>query len=186
MEELIFNRKQNGQSLIEALIALGAATVIVSAIAIGVISAVNNSDATKYQNLATTYAQQGLEIISGQSKSDWANFHTLGGSANPYAPITYCFDQGKLIIKSSDKLLNGTNCTANIGINTNNPSYKFFIRQVSIVASDPICTGTTPTDRGDHVVISVLWNDGKCTSNTYCHKVDVNSCYANIITLPTP
>ena len=100
MEELIFNKKQTGQSLIEALVALGVATLIISAIAIAVIASVSNSDSTKYQNLATTYAQQGLEIISGQSKSDWTAFHALGGTV--LIPLTYCFDQGKLSIKSSD------------------------------------------------------------------------------------
>lgn len=181
------NKKENGQSLIEALVALGAATLIVSAIAIAVIASVNNSDSTKYQNLATTYAQQGLEIMSGQSKSDWTTFHGLGGSASPSSPITYCFDQGKLSISSGD-IPNGS-CPANINIDANNPSNKFFIRQVSITKDDPSCAGpSSPTAiLGDHVLISVLWTDGKCANNTtFCHKVEVNSCYANIITLPTP
>lgn len=184
MEELIFNKKENGQSLIEALVALGAATLIVSAIAIAVIASVNNSDATKYQNLATTYAQQGLEIMSGQSKSDWTTFHGLGGSVSD-GPITYCFDQGKLGISSSDAL---PTCLANINIDANNPANMFFKRQVSITKDDPSCAGpSSPTAiLGDHVLISVLWKDGKCSTGTYCHKVEVNSCYANIITLPTP
>lgn len=184
MVELIFNKQQKGQSLIEALIALGAVSLIVSAIAIAVISSVNNSEATKYQNLATTYAQQGLEIISGQSKSDWVTFHALGGTASPYSPKTYCFDQGKLSISASDV----RSCTIpNINIDVNNPASKFFIRKVSITKDDPVCAGKTVSPiLGDHVLISVLWTDGKCSAGTYCHKVDVNSCYANIITLPTP
>jgi hypothetical protein len=67
---------QKGQSLVEALIALGVATIVVSAMAVAAITAVNNADFSKYQNLATQYAQQGVEIVRQQSQTDWNIFYT--------------------------------------------------------------------------------------------------------------
>jgi len=54
---------QKGQGLVEALIALGAAVIIIAAITIAVITAVSNSDFSTEQNLATGFAQQGMEIV---------------------------------------------------------------------------------------------------------------------------
>ena len=67
-------KNQKGQSLIEALIALGAAAVIVSAITVASITAINNSDYSKYQNLAGQYADQGLEYLRQLSASNWSGF----------------------------------------------------------------------------------------------------------------
>src|SRR5450759_4358473 len=75
-----------GQGLVEALIALGAAVVIISAITVAVITSVHNSDFAKYQNLATNYAQQGLAIVKQQSQLDWNNTATYSG--------TFCLNQG--------------------------------------------------------------------------------------------
>lgn len=145
---------QKGQSLIEAVVALGAAVFIISAIAVVVITSVNNSDFSKYQNLATQYSQQGMEILKQQSQSDWSTFSGLSG--------TYCLNQGSTTLTN----FFGTICAKNIN--------NFFVRQVVIDQGSLSCNSSTK------VSVSVYWSDGKCPINTYCHDVTLDSCLTNI------
>lgn len=151
---------QKGQSLIEAVVALGAAVLIISAIAVVVITAVNNADFSKYQNLATQYSQQGIEILKQQSQSDWSSFSALSG--------TYCLNQGSTTLTT----LFGTICAKNIN--------NFFVRQVVISQGSASCNSNTK------VSVSVYWADGKCPVNIYCHDVTLDSCLANINSAPAP
>lgn len=149
-------RNQLGQSLIEALVALGTAVIVVSAVAIAVISAVNNSDFSKNQNLATQFAQQGMEVLKQQSQNSWQTFSAFQGG--------YCLRENSTTLTSS-----GTGCGQNIK--------SFFVRSVTINQNHPSCSRIAA-----RVVVSVAWKDGKCTSptNEYCHAVALESCLANI------
>lgn len=159
-------KSQKGQSLVEALIALGVAVVIISGIAVAVITSVNNTDFSKNQNLATQYAQQGMELVRHKSESDWGSFTMLSGS--------YCLDQN-----STDLSPAGLGCSLNINDANSNP---FFIRQVDVSQNTSSCTGSAS------VSVKVSWTDGKCSSasNVYCHTVKLDSCLANINSVPTP
>lgn len=151
-----------GQGLIEALIALGAAAIIVSAIAIVVITSVSNSTFSKNQNLATQYAQQGIDILRSQSASDWTSFATRSGA--------FCLNGGTNNLGSSV-----VSCTTP---NVDN----FFIREVTITQGSSSCSGNVK------VSVDVSWRDGKCTSSSdlYCHSVLLDSCLANINSVTAP
>lgn len=159
--------KEQGQGLIEAIIALSAAVLIVSALAMVVISAVGNTDFTKIQNQATSFAQEELEAIKDLSKNDWATFDALYG--------TYCPDTDL----SLGSRITGNCETINVG--------DIYIRQVNITDPDGESKPCGHSDTGILVEVSVAWNDGKCESSAdYCHKVELNSCIENINSLPTP
>jgi len=170
---MAFFKNQKGQALLEALIALGAATIVMSAIALAVISSVNNSDFSKYQNQATQYSQQGIEILKQQSVSAWPTFsgYTSGS--------TYCFPSGATLTLSV-----GVNCSPNIGTND------FFVRSAVITKSSLDCPGN-PNDaghRGTLVSVSTAWSDGKCkdSANLYCHSVVLNSCITDVNRVASP
>ncbi len=148
---------QKGQSLVEALVALGAAVIIVSAMAIVIVTAVNNSDFSKYQNQATQYAQQGIELLKEKSQSNWSTFSAYQGG--------YCLSE------------NSTTLTPSSGCNSIPNISNFFIRSVTINQNHPTCNRIAA-----RVVVNVSWKDGKCTSssNPYCHIVSLESCLANI------
>jgi hypothetical protein len=182
---------QKGQSLVEALIALAAAVVIISAITVAVITSVQNSDFSKYQNLATNYAQQGLEIVKQQSQLDWVDTATYSG--------TLCLFQGATTLPP----LPSASCT---DINVGN----MFIRQVEIqnnIAPGPACAqdgsnvGTccdnftspccvvgpiadctiNPERCSSQVTVTVKWTDGKCAATSpFCHNVKLDSCLQDI------
>ena len=150
--------KQKGQSLIEALVALGAAVLVVSAITISVITALNNVQYTKNQNLAAQYAQQAMEIMRQTSSSNWTLFSS-------YPTGTYCLDEGTSLLRAADPATSF--CGQNYGI---------FVREVDIKPNATKCVG------GILTIVIVSWSDSKCTdtSNTYCHSVELDSCFDNV------
>jgi len=165
---------QKGQGLVEALIALGAAVVIISAITVAVITSVHNSDFAKYQNLATNYAQQGLAIVKQQSLLDWNNTATYSG--------TLCLFQGATTLPP---LRSTTNPPC--GINAGN----MFIRQVDIennIRPGPVCNGSNPSSCCNNftspcciVGTAVDCTNGKCSaSSPFCHNVKLDSCLQDI------
>jgi type II secretory pathway pseudopilin PulG len=162
---------QKGQSLVEALVALGAAVLIITSIAVAVITSVNNAVFSKNQNLATQYAQQAIDTLRHQSISNWTSFSALDGS--------YCLSQN-----STNLIPAGLGCSLNINDSNNNP---FFIRTIQIthVASLPAtanCAGNILAN------VSVSWRDAKCTNtlNSYCHSVKLDTCLANINSVSAP
>ncbi len=158
---------EKGQSLIEVLIALAAATAIVAAIAVTVITSLRNVDYTKNQNLATQYSREGIEVTRQLAKNGWDNFLTYDGY--------YCLSQ------------NSTNLTPKVGINCGqnvgdaNPTKRIFFREIDISPSSALCSGNTK------VISSVSWSDSKCsTGNIFCHSVVLETCLADINSIKAP
>jgi type II secretory pathway pseudopilin PulG len=169
---------KEGQSLVEALIALGVAAIVVSAMAVAAITSVNDADFSKYQNLATNYAQQGMEIIRQQSQTDWATFSGQAGSE--LNPSKKCLDQNSTTLSAVD-LVTGE-CNQNIADQNGKP---FFVRSVTLTLTnyiphptssivDPACNGSV------QATVNVAWTDGKCSSGSFCHNVILNSCFTDI------
>ncbi len=176
---------QKGQSLIEALVALGAAVIIISAITVAVITALSNSDFAKYQNQAAGYAQQGMQIVQQKSQLDWVDTATYSG--------TWCLPQGATDFASTLTDIPCSNRNVNV-------ADKFF-RQVSLTKispstscgiNSPCCVSGASVDCTAHpelcssqVQVTVEWTDGKCSSdpnsgNYYCHQVSLDSCLTDI------
>jgi hypothetical protein len=156
---------QKGQGLVEALIALGAAVVIIAAITVAVITAVSNSDYSKSQNLANGYAQQGMGIIKQDSQLSWS---TLQASIS--ASTVWCLPQGTTDFAPA---VLGSPCSVNIAGG--------FVRQLNFTTNSSSCNGQT------QVEVTVKWTDGKCSNSLdYCHKVVLDSCLADIYRIQTP
>lgn len=68
--------KERGQTLLEILVALGTGVVVLLALSTTVLTSLNSTQYSKNQNLATLYAQQGLEIVRGIKQTDWNSFYT--------------------------------------------------------------------------------------------------------------
>ena len=152
----LFNSSK-GQTLIEALVALGAAVVVLSAITVAVISALNNVQYTKNQNQATEYAQQGMEIVRQIGQSDWGYF-SLTEKSNKY-----CLSDGSNVLEDISPI--SLSCGQNIGI---------FVREVDIEQDTLTCSDSVL------IIVKVSWSDGKCDiNNPYCHTVKLDTCLSN-------
>jgi len=152
--------KQLGQTLLEALIALGTAVVIISAMSVLVLSSLNNAQFSKNQNQATQYAQQGIEVLKNLAQSNWASFSILSGH--------YCLPQDNVLVPSATCSL---------------PNLGSFGREVDITLDSASCAPRTSL-----VTVTVSWSDNKCTSaiDPYCHKIPIISCIYNTTTVTTP
>lgn len=158
----------SGQTLIEIVLALSVAVAVITGITFAVTSSLTNATFTKNQNLATTYAQQGMETVRAIRDRSWSAFFSVPGG--PF----FCLPE------NSTDLVNrsGLNCDGegNVGI---------FIREIRLNNNSPDCTAGFGNTKA---TVLVQWSDSKCTSpgNPFCHRVELVSCFTNINFAPIP
>lgn len=169
-----------GQTLIEVLIALSIAVVIVTAVAVSVLSALNNAQFTKNQNMATQYVQEGMEIVRNIRNSNWDSFKNLSGA--------YCLDKNSAdLIAKVPQDMNFENGCPHPGVPPQN--LDIFARQVNIEYAPVPSTAPAPCSNSERkVTVLVSWASGKCTnpSDVYCHSAKVSSCFNDVVVRPTP
>ncbi|HSW96775.1 MAG TPA: hypothetical protein VLF89_03040 [Candidatus Saccharimonadales bacterium] len=163
-----------GQTLVEVLIAVSITVLIVSSMTIAVITALSNTDYSKNQNLATQFAQEGMEIVKQLEGVNYQTLNSLNGR--------YCLAQSCSTLTTTTGIcgLNTNGNTNNCNTNINN---NFFIRQIDILPAGSAgakCVNTI------QATVSVLWTDGKCTAGTYCHSEQIVSCFSNVNTVTAP
>lgn len=166
-----FDKAQDGQMLIEVLVALGTAVVVLSATMVAVLSALNNAQFSKNQNIATQYAQEGMEIMRKMRNSNWSAFNAL-------STLAYCLDKGDTLLNLDDARDDNNTpqgCSSDSHVFSPLPKNidDFFARRVDIEEDSALCGGSNQTK----VTVSVSWSSNKCTrENLYCHNVKLVSC----------
>ena len=155
-------KNQKGQTLIEAVVALGIAVAIISAITSLVITSLNATTFSKNQSQASEYAQQGLESIRSLVSANYSSF------LNTYSSQSYCLDS------NNNLNVNLSNC--------NSVKTGIFTKEVDFVQNSADCQGYLKA------TVIVSWSDNKCTDRLklYCHNVSVSTCFANINSMVSP
>lgn len=168
---------ESGQTLIEIVLALSVVVAVITGITFAITSSLTNATFTKNQNLATQYAQQGMEVVRRIRDKSWAAFFSLpivSGTVN------FCLS------KNSQKLTvrPGSYCTSD-GTKDGIPNVGIFVREIRIQSSNPNCS---PGGANVKATVFVAWKDSKCTSpgNPYCHGVMLVSCFTNTNVVPIP
>lgn len=157
-------KAQRGQTLIEILLAVTVSIIVLSAIVVGIVNSLNNTQYTKNQNLANSYAQEGMSVVKAIKDSDWNTFSSFT-TAN-----IYCIDQNSAELTPDP-------CGSNVGI---------FSRQVEFEHdSQECCSNDDPSCvtgvKGTRAVVEVSWADSKCpVGNIRCHNVKLVTCLSNI------
>lgn len=168
---------ERGQTLIEVLAGLSAATVVIAAITVATLASLYNAQFSRDQSQATQYAQEGMETMRNLRDFSIAS---ISATALPDAN-TYCMAQGCTYI-TGDSL--DTKCgPAKIQCRQNVDT---FIRQVQVNHTDSNCNVSQTNAVG--VTVTVKWNDSKCkdTNNIFCHQVAISSCLSDFTVVPTP
>jgi type II secretory pathway pseudopilin PulG len=150
-------KEEKGQTLIETLAALAIISLVVTAIAIAVTSALNNAKFNENQTLATKYAQQGSEIVQQIRDENYANFKTYSGN--------YCLGKGKSTLGAVG------NCSS--------PNVDNFVRSVTIAQNS--CGANVA-----QVTVTVAFTDGKCSVGSYCHKQTDLTCLSTVGSVQLP
>lgn len=153
-----YNSFQKGQTIIEVLVALTAATIVISAVTTLITSSLRNAQFSKTQNLATHYTQEALEVVNQLSQSDYTGFTQKTG--------TYCLDKGSLTLR--------TPCNETV------QNVDEFVRTVSVSQPSSCGLGTAS------VSATVRWRDQSCTTGDFCHDVNLVTCIINKTAVPTP
>jgi len=161
---------QAGQTLLEVLLAFSVLMLVLSAIILGVTTSLSNTQYTKNQGLANSYAQEGMTVVRGIRDSDWDTFSSYTEES------TYCLGPD-----SADLTEPPPPCSLVGGI---------FVREVVFDHESENCKeGEPPTPTptptvflmGSEVTVRVSWSDSKCPiGDPYCHKVELISCFSNI------
>lgn len=158
---------QAGQTLIEILLAFSVAILVLSAIIIGITTSLSNTQYTRNQNLANSYAKEAIAVARQIKDSSWTNF------SSKTQPV-YCLSQNSTILTEPNPPL--INCGQNAGI---------FSREINFVHLSSDCSNGSVN--GSKVTVKVSWSDNKCPVGApLCHKVELITCFSNIDQKQTP
>lgn len=148
---------QKGQSLLEVMVALAAASMIIAAVVGAVVSALNNEQYGTSQNQATQYAQEGLDIIRNSSQADWNAFVSQNGE--------YCLNEDSTVPAAKTT----ESCPESAGHSIREIRIDYHLCGITPYPADPFNVQVTSV---------VMWSDGKCPGNNlYCHQVKLVSCF---------
>lgn len=191
---------RKGQTIIEVLVALGAAILIMTAIVFAVTSSLSSAQFSKNLNVANHYAKQGLEIVRQIRDSG-----LLDGALYPDGK--YCLDKDSNNLTPRGSLIrNGCNGVSGANVIDRDESGDIVAqfarevdinREVNIESPDNIvgsCIPTpppAPTPTPDlsgtaKVTVIVSWSDNDCTTEPFCHKTKISSCFFKINTVTAP
>lgn len=162
--QLIKSPNSNGAALVEALLALAFSVAIITAVVIAVITALSNTNFTKNQNLASAYAQEGIDVARNMKDADFQSFSSLTNHTD-----------GTCYSPSADKSTLVIGCTAPVG--------DIFRREIYVHHGGLDRSLPLPLQKcesGSTFVASIVsWTDPKCkTSN--CHKVQLDTCFRDL------
>lgn len=150
---------QKGQLLIEALVAMALVGIITTGIVTSLIYSINNASIAKSQNIATSYAQEGLDIARNLKDSNFTSFSSLGGY--------YYLPKGYSTLASGNPSTLGDKFTRQIYIDQSGKEKPSDL--------DPKCTNFPSA----YVASIVTWSDTRCRSGSKCHRVVLNSCFTD-------
>ncbi len=158
-----FNIICRGSSLVEIIVSLGALAVLFTIASTAIISALNNAQEAKFQNQASIYASEGIEILRQMKDSSWTSFNSFSGN--------YCLaDTCKGLDSMGACGPSGSSCGKNID---------GYSRSVILSKNDPDCTGGSAFST--KAVVTVSWHDSKCAPHSvFCRNVTVETCFSNI------
>jgi Tfp pilus assembly protein PilV len=153
-------KNQQGQSLIEVVIALSIAIVVAVAFTNVTITSVRNAQFAKNQNLATKYAQQTIEYIRAIRDQDRIVGYPNSGDTwsalwnTTIGTTGQCFNLQKATIQ----LARATSCASDDTIADKDGTNTIFLREIKI--SDD---GTIREKK--NIDVTVYWTDSKGTHN---------------------
>lgn len=157
-------KQQDGQTLIEILLAFSVSILVLSAIIIGMTTSLSNIQYTKNQNQANSYAQEAMSVVRQIRDSGWLKFSS-------YATNTaYCLNQNssELVLAFPPPLICGKNPVGGI-----------FFREVKFIHKSPECSNEGLN--GSKAIVKVSWFDNKCrVGSPLCHKVELVTCFSNL------
>lgn len=155
---------QRGQTLLEAVIALAAMLLIITAISITVTGSLSNSGFIGDQNKASKFAQEGIEYLRNIRNTDYNTFST-------YQPNVYHCMPDTITGPSIESAAVSVSNLCNPNVPQAKPIFK---RSVILVPNSRPCGNT-----GIQATVTVSWLSGKCESGVYCQQSTLSACFSD-------
>jgi len=176
------NFLSKGQTLLEAIIAVGVLAIVLTAAASAVVTSINNANFTTNENLANKYAQDGIEYLRNLKTKNYPAFIGLL-TPTPGGTSRYCMPQLTPIPKTTTTCDCSTSPSQCIHERTG-----VLIRETTVINTADIPNPTprpcqvvpvvnpTPVN-GFLVTVSVKWTSGRCPlADRYCHASVLQTC----------
>ena len=165
---------QAGQTLLEILLAFGVSIMVLSAIVVGITTSLSNTQYTKNQNLANSYAKEAMAVVRQIRDSSWYGFSSLSDYTTN---TTYCLGQGSTELVSIVSV-SSVPCGPSVGI------FSLEIKFDHNPSTNTCCSDNSPNcstgAAGSKATVKVSWSDNKCPIGTpYCHKVELITCFSS-------
>lgn len=182
-------KNEKGQTLIEIIIALAVSVIVVTAITVVVNSSLSNAQFSKNQNLATHYAEEGMEYMRKIRNQDWKYYNSESTFKFLEEHTTWAVScLGSNLVLGPLDSPTGTCGTFD--------SSNSFIRTVRGEKESTDC-GVEPGVDIRKVTVTVAWSDSKCNSDMtggdnfgipalFCHKIQLSSCFSDTWRIPAP
>lgn len=173
-------KQQGGQALLEILLAFSVLVMVLSAVVFGIATSLSNTQYTKNQGLANSYAQEGIAVVRKIRDSSLKDFsayksYKLGDLTSG---AKYCINKNlelKEIVFSGNCLGNDSD-----GNSLATGAGGFFSREV-IFDHDKDTSGEC--SGGSKATVTVSWADSKCpagANNPLCHSVELATCFSGV------
>ena len=143
--------------------------MVLSGIVIGISTSLSNAQYAKNQNLANSYAHEGMTALRKLRDESWPQFLL-------YTNSTYCIPQGSLELEEAT-FPPPNRCSGY-------PVGEIFYREVMLehISPDPTPTPSAECGYGSKATVKVSWSDGRCSiGNALCHKVELISCFSRAV-----
>lgn len=154
---------QSGQTIIEAIVALSAILLTISAIAVAVLTGISNSTFVKNQNLGNKYAQQGIEFVRNIKENDINKFINYSG--------TWCIDES---VSPPVLTQEATKCGGIVNAGDTH------IREIIFDVGSTGTSYSPCSEKETRITVKASWPSGKCgETDRYCHRSELATCFIN-------
>lgn len=169
--------EEAGQTLIEVLLAFSVSILVLSAVIVGITTSLSNTQYTKNQNLANSYAKEAMAVVRQIRDSGLNKFSLF---ENFTSNTAYCLGPNSTDLEKLT--LPNQNCWAQSPV----PAGGIFSREVKFnhnQDSSGDCSG------GSKITVKVSWSDNKCpagANDPLCHSVELITCFSSVGKKQTP
>lgn len=176
--------KEKGLSLVETVVALSVMTIVLTGIVGVVLNALVNAQFSTNQNIASLFAQEGMEVLRNQKMTEWDYvYNILAKVTDPgtgTVSTVYCLDENAQRIDGSqdERIADSKGCKTASRTTESNIS-EIYARSVKLEKENPQCPNQGSL-MGVKAIVSVAWGSSKCPAGAYCHKSQLISCFYKI------
>ncbi len=184
---MIRRNSQKGATLVEAILAVGLAVAVATGIVAAVTTSLSGATHNQNSNFTLNISQQGIDMIRDQAASDFTQFSAT--YAVPLSDGYYCLSDQDTALSDTNFDPNNTICNSshpNVQTNSNTYVRKIYLNKSGNDARTSTVRKVCTVANTVFMASVVSYTDSECRGGLYCHKVEIDTCFTDINSLPEP